>query len=67
VSKPAIETTVYKLALAAEHVGITVEEMIAMLDSGITVPTLLGLIELSLASQRQPENLAETHSSRWVM
>jgi len=67
VSRPGIETTVYKLALVGEQAGFTLEEMIAMLECGITMEILLGLIELRLAAQRQPEKLAEDHSSRWVM
>lgn len=68
VSKPAIETTAHKLALAGEQAGFTLEEMISMLDCGITMEILLGLIELRLASQKQPEKpIIEAHSSWWVM
>jgi len=67
VSRPGIETTVYKLALVGEQAGFTLEEMIAMLECGITMEILLGLIELRLAAQQQPDNVTKTRSPQWSM
>jgi hypothetical protein len=51
ISKPSIASSVYKLALAGEQAGFALEQMIDMLNTGITVATLLGLIEARLASR----------------
>jgi hypothetical protein len=67
MSKPSIAATVYKLALAGQQAGFSLEQMIEMLDCGITVQTLLGLIESRLASHQWQEMPAETASSQWVM
>jgi hypothetical protein len=61
--RPSTAQTVYKLAIAGEQAGFSVEEMIQMLNAGITVETLLHLIEwrLGAADDRQ------ARSSCWIM
>jgi hypothetical protein len=63
MQRPSTAQTVYKLAIAGEQAGFSVEEMIQMLNAGITVETLLYLIEwrLGAADDRQ------ARSSRWIM
>jgi len=39
---------VYKLAMAAERAGFSLEDMIGMLQAGVSVETLLTLIEVRL-------------------
>ena len=51
-----------KLAIAGEQAGFTVEHMIRLLNAGITIESLLDIIEKGLASQDCPKS-----SSRWIM
>jgi len=48
LQRPSTAQTVYKLAIAGEQAGFNLEQMIQMLDAGITVETLLQLIEWRL-------------------
>jgi hypothetical protein len=43
---------IHKLATAGEQAGFSVEQMIALLNSGITVETLLNLIDIGLAAAK---------------
>ena len=54
---------VERLTQAGEQVGFSVENMIQMLNAGVTVETLLGLIERSL----QASPLETGRSSRRIM
>jgi hypothetical protein len=45
--------TIEKLAPAGEQVGISVEDMISILNAGIGVEVLLDLIELNLQASRE--------------
>ena len=65
--KPSIASSVFKLALAGEQAGFTLDQMIDMLNTGITVASLLGLIEVRLACRQRQQMPAETSLSRWVM
>lgn len=67
MSKPSAAATLYKFALAGEQAGFTLEQMIAMLNTGMTVQTLLELIELRLATLQWQEIPAEACSPQWVM
>ena len=40
MATPSLATTVYKLAIAGEQAGLSVEQMIELLNDGITVDTL---------------------------
>ena len=65
MAAPSIAVSAFKLAVAGEQAGFTVEQMIELLNAGVTVESLLQLIErrLSGASVCAPQ-LA---SSRWVV
>jgi hypothetical protein len=54
---------VYKLAMAGEQAGFTLEQMIQILNAGISVETLLNWIELRLRGA-DPD---PPRSSRWIM
>jgi hypothetical protein len=49
MQRPSIAQTVYKLAIAGEQAGFSLEQMIQMLNAGVTVESLLYLIEWRLA------------------
>lgn len=57
----SLQQSIFKLAIAGEQAGFTVEQMIQMLNAGVTVEGLLQVIELRLGSR------PETPRSRWVM
>ena len=63
MKKPSTAATVYKLSVAGEQAGFSLEQMIQMLNAGITVETLLHLIELRL-DEADP---SPPRSSRWIM
>ncbi len=46
--EPSIVVSFYKLALAGEQAGFSLEDMISLLNAGLTVETLLDLIERRL-------------------
>jgi hypothetical protein len=48
MQRPSTAETVYKLAIAGEQAGFTLEQMIQILNAGISVETLLNWIELRL-------------------
>jgi hypothetical protein len=48
--------------MAGEQAGFTVEQMIRLLNAGITVETLLDIIE-----RRLSESGPEVCSSRWIV
>jgi hypothetical protein len=61
--QPILVRAVEKLARAGEQAGMSVEDMIRILNAGVSVETLLELIERSLRPSR-----AETgRSSGWIM
>jgi hypothetical protein len=53
---------VEKLAHAGEQAGFTVEDMIRLLNAGLSVEALLDLIERSM----QAPPVAAPRSSRWI-
>ena len=53
----------YKLVIAGEQAGFSVEQMIQMLTAGITVETLLHLIEWQLRGI----DPSPARSSRWIL
>ena len=63
MQRPSTAQAVYKLTIAGEQAGFSIEEMIQMLKAGITVEALLQLIEWRFGA-------ADDHqagSSRWIM
>jgi len=65
MATPSVAASVFKLAVAGEQAGFTVEQMIEFLNAGITMETLLNLIDWKLSSAQI--NPSEFRSSRWVM
>jgi hypothetical protein len=63
MQRPSITQTVYKLAIAGKQAEFSVEEMIQMLKAGITVETLLHLIEWRLGAA----DPGPARSARWIM
>lgn len=57
---------VAKLAIAGEQAGFTIEQMIQLLNDGLSVESLLNLIQSSLDRQKQTTALPAS-SSRWVV
>lgn len=62
MATPSLQGSVFKLAMAGEQAGFTVEQMIRMLNAGVTVEGLLRLIELRL----EP-NISVYRSSHWIV
>jgi hypothetical protein len=58
----AILSGMQKLVLAGQQAGFTIDQMIDLLNAGLTVETLLDLIELRLSSTPSTSS-----SSRWVI
>jgi hypothetical protein len=63
MQQPTLIRAVEKLAQAGEQAGFSVEDLIRMLNAGLTVETLLDIIERNL----QPLSPEPLRSSRWVM
>jgi hypothetical protein len=49
MAAPSLQTSIAKLAMAGEQAGFTVEQMIWLLNAGVTIQGLLRLIEWNLA------------------
>jgi lipid-binding SYLF domain-containing protein len=62
MQRPSIAGSVYKLAIAGERAGFSLEDMIQILNAGATVETLLNLIEWRLG-----EEAPVPRSSRWIV
>ena len=62
----ALMKAIEKLAVAGEEAGLSVEQMIEMLNGGVSVETLIELIScrLDLLQNSKPSVLS---SVRWVM
>jgi hypothetical protein len=54
--------TIRKLVVAGERAGFSVEEMIDLLQHGLTMASLLDLIEWRLSPR-----VVAPRSSRWIM
>jgi hypothetical protein len=61
--EPSVVMSFYKLALAGEQAGFSLEDMISLLNAGLTVETLLDLVELRLTNAEPMKPC----SARWVM
>ncbi len=68
MQKPSLSEAVGKLAIASEQAGFTLEQMIELLNEGLSVETLLDLISwrLELEEARKPI-AASACSSGWIM
>ena len=65
MATPSIAASVFKLAMAGEQAGFTIEQMIDLLNAGVTVDALLRLIERKLSIP--PAQASAPPSLRWVM
>ena len=63
MQRPTLVRAVERLAQAGERAGFSVENMIQMLNAGVTVEVLLDLIERGL----QASPMETGRSSRWIM
>ena len=68
-SQDSLMTCIQKLAIAGEQAGFSIEDMISLLNSGVTVEMLLCLIENRLTATEHllaPEPLSSP-TSCWIM
>lgn len=63
MNRPSLEIAIAKLAIAGEQAGFTVEQMIELLNQGLTVLTLLELIQWRLSIH----GTASPSSSHWAV
>jgi hypothetical protein len=61
--QPILVRAVEKLARAGEQAGMSVEDMIRILNAGVSVETLLELIERGF----RPSSAETGRSSGWIM
>ena len=66
MEKPSLLAAVGKLAIAGEQAGFSLEQMIELLDQGLTVETLLDLISWRLQAPREPM-VPVGCSSGWIV
>jgi hypothetical protein len=66
MGKASLITAVGKLAMAGEQAGFSLEQMIELLNEGLSVETLLDLISWRLEEARRPIT-PPTCSSGWIM
>jgi len=66
MAKASLVTAIGKLAMAGEQAGFTIEQMIDLLNSGLTVDTLLELIAWRLEGSQSALPLLRS-SSNWVV
>jgi len=64
--RPPLYSAISKLAIAGEQAGFSLEQMIQLLDDGLSVETLLDLIAWSL-EKRQRSFSEFSSTSGWVM
>ena len=66
MQKNTLERAICKLAIAGEHAGFSLEQMIDFLNAGLSVEGLLDLIALKL--EILPESsAAPAHYSGWII
>jgi hypothetical protein len=66
MNRPSLVLAVSKLAVVGEHAGFSLEQLIQLLDAGLSVETLIDLIAWRLeATQGTPRPLSP--SSCWIM
>ena len=63
MENPSLQTAINKLAIFGERAGFGVEQMIQILNAGISMDTLLQLI----ASNLEVKKPAAPSSPRWIM
>jgi hypothetical protein len=66
MEKPSLVAAIGKLAIAGEQTGFSLEQMIELLDHGLSVETLLDLISWRLEPLRKP-SAQPACSSGWIV
>lgn len=66
MANPSLLSAVRKLAIAGEQAGFTLEQMIELLDEGLSVQNLLELISWRLAERETPI-ASPARSSIWIV
>ena len=66
MQNPKLVTAIGKLAIAGEQAGLTLEQMIQLLNNGLRVETLLELITWRLTEVRNPVT-PRCGSARWIV
>jgi len=66
MEKPSLLAAVGKLAIAGEQAGFSLEQMIELLDQGLSVETLWDLISWRLEALQKP-SAQPACSSGWIM
>ncbi len=66
MERPSLLRAIGKLAIAGEQAGFSLEQMIELLNEGLSVETLLDLISWRLEDVRKPIT-PPTCSSGWIM
>ncbi|MGB9233970.1 MAG: hypothetical protein WCC04_06120 [Terriglobales bacterium] len=67
MERPSTLTAVSKLAIAGEQGGFSVEQMIQLLNAGLSVETLLQLIAQRLDGNGLGSETSFSRSSRWII
>jgi hypothetical protein len=68
MAAPSVAASFFKLALAGERAGFSLEQMIELLNAGVSVGSLLALIEWELTDRTLPcGDPDDLSSSRWIM
>jgi hypothetical protein len=65
MEKPSLVSAVNKLAIAGQQAGFSLEQMIELLNSGLTVLTLLDLISWRLNASQIP-TAPSSRPSCWI-
>lgn len=65
MERPHLISAIHKLAIAGEQAGFSVEQMIKMLNNGLSVEELIALIGLQIEGDKR--KLTPTTHSAWVM
>ncbi len=66
MERPILISAIRKLAIAGEHAGFSIEQMIQLLDEGISVEALIDLIAWSL-EHRECSHPSTSSATTWVM
>ena len=67
MEKPSLLTAVGKLAIAGEQAGFSIEQMIELLNEGLSVETLLDLISWRLQTIHEEATAPPACSSGWIV
>jgi hypothetical protein len=67
MEKPSLLTAVGKLAIAGEQAGFSIEQMIELLNEGLSVETLLDLISWRLQTIQEEATAPPACSSGWIV